>query len=63
MVVTASTSLKLRPDTAGNTKRPESEMRREPQNSSIPVPRFQSGGGLLNHTGGTCSHGGTIDYP
>ena len=27
-------------------------MRREPQNSSILVPRFQSGGGLRNHTGG-----------
>ena len=45
------------------TKRPENEMRREPQDSSIPVPRFQSGGGLLNHTGGTYSHGGMIDYP
>ena len=38
-------------------------MRREPQNSSIPVPRFQSRGGLLNHTGGTYSHSGMIDYP
>ena len=28
----------------------------------MPVPRFQSGGGLLNHTGGTYSHGGMIDY-
>ena len=37
-------------------------MRREPQNSSIPVPRFQCGGGLLNHTGGTSSHNGMIDY-
>ena len=37
-------------------------MRREPQNSSIPVPRFQCGGGLLNHTGGTSSHSGMIDY-
>ena len=33
-----------------------------PQNSSLPVPRFKSGGGLLNHTGGTYSHGGMIDY-
>ena len=59
----ASSSQEMRPDTTGNTKRPESEMRREPQNSSILVPRFQSGGGLLNHTGGTYSHDGMIDYP
>ena len=38
-------------------------MRREPQHSSIPLPRFQSGGGLLTHTGGTYSHSGMIDYP
>ena len=31
-------------------------MRRESQNSSIPVPLFQSGGGLLNHISGTYSH-------
>ena len=37
-------------------------MRQELLNSSILAPRFQSGGGLLNHTGGTYSHGGTIDY-
>ena len=37
---------------------PEREMRREPENSSIPVPRFQRGDGILNHTGGTYSHGG-----
>ena len=37
-------------------------MRGEPLNSSMPVPRFQSGGGLLNHTGGTCSRSGMIDY-
>ena len=40
-------TLKLGLDTEGNAKRPESEMRREPQNSSIPVPLFQSGGGLF----------------
>ena len=48
---------------ATSQKRPEGEMRREPQHSSIPLPRFQSGGGLLNHTGGTYSHSGMIDYP
>ena len=42
---------------------PESEMRREPQNSSTPVPRFQREAGLLNHTGGIYSHSGMIDYP
>ena len=38
-------------------------MRRESQNSSIPVPLFQSGGGLLNHPCGTYSRSGMIDYP
>ena len=59
---TASSSHGLRPDISGNTMVLERETRREPQNSSIPVPRFQSGGGTLNHTGGTYSHGGMIDY-
>ena len=58
----ASSSQELRPDIPGSTKQLESEMRQEPQNSSILVPRFQSGGGLLNHTGGTYSYGGMIDY-
>ena len=35
-------------------------MRRELRNSSIPVPRFESGVGLLNHPGGTYSHSGMI---
>ena len=59
----ATSSQELRTDTEGNTKRPESEMRREPQHSSIPVPPFQSESGLLNHTGGTYSHSGVINYP
>ena len=42
----ASSSQETRPDIPRNTKRPKSEMRREPQNSSILVPRFQSGGGV-----------------
>ena len=49
--------------TEGNSKKPESEMRREPQQMSIPMPRFQKGGGILDHTGGTYSHSGVIDYP
>ena len=35
----ASSSRELRPDISGNTLVPERETRREPQNSSIPVPR------------------------
>ena len=38
----------------------------EPQNSSIPTPRFNQGLGTLNplyNTGGTYSHNGMIDYP
>ena len=59
----ASSSQGLRLDIPGKTKQPGSEMTRAPQNSSIPVPRFQRGGGLLNHTGGTYSHGDLIDFP
>ena len=54
----ATSSQELRPDTEGNTSRLASEMRREPQNSLIPVPRFQRGSGLLDQTGGTYPHGG-----
>ena len=38
-------------------------MKREPLNTSITKPHFQNGGGMLNHTGGTCSHDGMIDCP
>ena len=41
----------------------EREMRREPQNSSTPVPRFQKGAGIVDLTGGTYSHNGMMDYP
>ena len=58
----ASSSRRLRLDTTGNSLRLDRELIREPQNSSTLVPRFQSGDGLLNHTGGTYSHNGTIDY-
>ena len=53
----ASPSQELRPDITGTTKRSESELRREPYHF------FQSGGGILNHIGGTCSRRGMIDYP
>ena len=58
----ASSSQELGPDITGNTMVPESEMIREPQKSSIPAPRFQRGGGILNYTGGTYSHNGMIEY-
>ena len=56
----ASSAQEFRPNTPGHTKRLESEMRREPLNTSIPVPRLQCGSGLIKHTGGTYSHGGMI---
>ena len=59
----ASSSRGFRPDFTRNTTVPEREMRREPQNSSIPVPRFQRVAGMLHHTGGTYSHNGMVDYP
>ena len=37
-------------------------MRREPQNSSIPVPRFQREAGIPLHTGGTHSDNDMMDY-
>ena len=43
---------------------PGTEVRGEPQDSSIPVRRLQNGAGFfLHHTGGTYSHGGVMDYP
>ena len=41
-------------------------MRREPQSSTAPNPRFYQGAATLNplsHTGGTYSHNGMMDYP
>ena len=52
----ASSSHELRPDISGNTLVSEREMSREPQSSTIPVPRFQRGTGVFNHTRGTSSH-------
>ena len=59
----ASSSQELRPDISGTTRRQESEMKREPLNTSILSPHFQRGGGSLNHTCGTYSHSVVIDYP
>ena len=52
----ASSSCGLRPETTGKTLVQEREVKREPLNSSIPVPRFPRGAGVLDHTGGTYSH-------
>ena len=49
----ASSSQGLRPDIAETTRRRESEMKRVSLNASIPSLHFQSGSGMLNHTGGT----------
>ena len=43
----ASSSPGLRLNITGNTMVPEREVRREPQDSSIPVPRFQKGAGIV----------------
>ena len=37
-------------------------MKRESLKTSLPSPHFQSRSGLLNHTGGTYSHNGMMDY-
>ena len=39
------------------------EVMREPQDSSNVVPCFQRGADLSDHTGGSYSHDGVIDYP
>ena len=59
----SSSSCGMRPDVTGGIMVPEREMRREPQNSSTPVPRFQKGAGIFDLTGGTYSHNGMMDYP
>ena len=58
----ASSSQELRPDTV-ETARKNSEMKRESLNTKNSSPHFQSRSGMLNHTGGTCSHNGTLEYP
>ena len=58
----ASSSQELSFDITRTSKRPESEMKREPLKTSIPLPHFQSEGGMLNHTGGTYSHSGMMDH-
>ena len=38
-------------------------MKRESLNTPIQPRHFQSRSGMLNHTGGTYSHSGMVDYP
>ena len=58
-----SSSQELRPDTTEAARRRESEMKRESLNTSIPSLHFQSRSGMLNHTGGTHSRSGLMDFP
>ena len=61
--ILASSSHELRPGTTGTTRRQERVKWKENRlNTSIPLPHFQSGGGMLNRTGGTYSHSGAMDY-
>ena len=63
----ASSPQEWRPGTSGTTTKRErervSEIKRESLKTSISVPHFQSGGGMLNHTGGIYSHCDMMDYP
>ena len=59
----AASSCGLRPETTGKAMAPEREVTREPQNSSITIPRFQRGAGVSDHSVGTSSHDGMIDCP
>ena len=56
----ASSSQGVRPDITETARK---EMKRESLNTSTQSPHFQSGSGMLNHTGGACFHGGMMDYP
>ena len=59
----ASSSQKMRPDTAETARRRESGTKRDSLHTSVSSPHFQSGSGMLNHTGGTYSHIGMMDHP
>ena len=58
-----SSSQEWRPDTTETARKRDSGMQRESLNTSIPSHHFQSGGGMLNYTGGTYSHNGFMDNP
>ena len=56
----ASSSQDLRPDTSETARR---DMKRESLNTPIQSAHFQNRSGILDHTGGTYSHVGMMDYP
>ena len=58
----ASSSQGLGPDTT-ETARKESGMKRESLTTSIQPLHFQNRSSMLNHTGGTYSHYGMMDFP
>ena len=61
--ILASSSCGFGPGHTGNVLEHGREVRREPLSSSIFVPGFRRGAGVYDHTGGTYSHSGMIDYP
>ena len=52
--------LHLRPDNSETARR---DMKRESLNTPIQSPHFQSRSGIWDHTGGTNSHVGMMDFP
>ena len=58
----ASSSQKLRLGTVETARKRDSEMKRESLNPSVPSNHFQSRSGMLNHTVGTYSHNGMMEY-
>ena len=56
----ASSSQDLRPDISETARR---EMKRESLNTPTQSPHFQSGSGMFDHTCGTYSLVGMMDYP
>ena len=58
----ASSSQDLKLDVSETASR-EREMKSESLNTPTQSPHFQSRSGMLNHTGGTHSHDGMMDYP
>ena len=58
----ASSSQELRHDVT-ETARKERERKRDSLNAPNQSPHFQGRSGMLNHTVGTSSHGGMMNYP
>ena len=60
MNLLAFSSPDMRPDISETARR---ELKSESLNTPIQSPHFQSSSGILDHTGGTDSHAGMMDYP